>query len=937
MSYWEKNPLSFQIILIVLGFLLLGMSFFNFYRNISSPTDENLFSNLNNRYYLTKGIPVKSKIKVDSVYKETTELIPVGSILININKTSIRNDSSLIISLINSTDSLYLNVAFEQLNQNKPKVYKIHKDDFDINKLRYIKSAVYIIDVKKGGSSERAGLMVGDIILKINNKSFADAMQADMLMKKNISGNIAKYLILRNNKEIEIDVQLAKFGIEFIFLSLFLNGIILFLLGWYIGLMRPNLISARLISLTFLLLGFVVSTYFDVYQLEYDIFSYFRAIAISIAILFGLPLLFHSFYYFPKEIPEIINKQWIFKIPYLISAFSFSTLLIMMVFFTQYYTLIAIINIISIGIIITYFQIIRFRYFKKIKKEDRRLSYSIRYAAGLFIILFFILPLFNIPYLSSNLQYISVLIILFPLSYIYTIGRYRLLDLDFRVNKNIQYTTIQIIWNLLIFIMLGYTVYIISINDVVFPNIHFNGSAIEVLDHPLPDSKQEMYQRIFAIILSVFALVLFYFLRNFGINFLRQLYDRTGFDYKTATSTISDTFYNNYSDSELCTNIVKNLSNVLKIKSVAVIFFQTDEIIWEQEYFNLPVDELKEFHSQHTKRLFFSVGQFNGAISIDYLPEQIKNTYIQYNVKYVIPIRSKGKLVGLFLIGEKLSETSFNSEELSLLNSIAIQTAITIENSFLYQELSKRERMKHELELARKIQLATLPQHTPEINNLDIASDAIPAYEVGGDFYDYLIDSNNDLTIVVGDVSGKGTSAALIMSKAQGIMRALHSFDLTPKELLIKTNDLLQFTLNKGNFITVLATKFSINSNSLTIARAGHLPLYYYNSRKKKVYKLLPKGIVIGVSKIDLFSKLIEEEVINYNSNDIFILLTDGISESRNSEGDDYGENCIIKILENSNHKSALEIKDLILNSVRIFSSQTSQFDDMTVVVVKVK
>ena len=374
----------------------------------------------------------------------------------------------------------------------------------------------------------------------------------------------------------------------------------------------------------------------------------------------------------------------------------------------------------------------------------------------------------------------------------------------------------------------------------------------------------------------------------------------------------------------------------MKLKNVGIVIFQTDDIIWEQYFINLPNDDLTQFHLHNSKQLFFAVSTFNGTVNAEYLPDNIKDIYIKNELQYIVPVRSKGKLVGFILIGEKLAETSFDSDEISLLNSIAAQTAISIDNSILYVELSKRERIKHELELARKIQLATLPDKTPSIPNLDISASAMPAYEVGGDFYDYLIDSNNNLTILIGDVSGKGTSAALIMSKAQGILRALHSFDLSPRQLLIKSNHLLQFTLNKGSFVTILATKFDVNNNEVIISRAGHLPLYYFNHKKQKVQKILPKGIVIGVSPLEFFEKFLDEEKIKYECGDIFVLLTDGISESRNNLEEEFGEDKLIEIINKHKNQSADEIKSAIINEVDAFSNTAQQFDDMTLVVVKV-
>src|SRR5690606_18908610 len=116
-------------------------------------------------------------------------------------------------------------------------------------------------------------------------------------------------------------------------------------------------------------------------------------------------------------------------------------------------------------------------------------------------------------------------------------------------------------------------------------------------------------------------------------------------------------------------------------------------------------------------------------------------------------------LIGIILVGEKLSETAYQNDDLLFLSAISGQASVAIENSLLYEDLANQERYKHELEIARKIQLASLPMKTPNIPGLDIVGASIPALEVGGDFYDYLNGKSDSITIVIGDVSGKGTSA----------------------------------------------------------------------------------------------------------------------------------------------------------------------------------
>ena len=220
---------------------------------------------------------------------------------------------------------------------------------------------------------------------------------------------------------------------------------------------------------------------------------------------------------------------------------------------------------------------------------------------------------------------------------------------------------------------------------------------------------------------------------------------------------------------------------------------------------------------------------------------------------YLYPLRSHDEVVGALVIGEKLAEDVFKEEDFEYLGALAAQVAPAVENAFLYTALAEQERLKHELELARRIQMESLPQFTPRIEGLDIAGVSIPALEVGGDYFDYLNGDGRPFAVMVGDVSGKGTSAALYMSRLQGIVRSLHGFDLSLHELFVRTNDLLSRDLERRSFVTAIGGFFDTTRHELVLARAGHLPLYYFSARSGDVQRLLPDGLGFGLSDHSLF------------------------------------------------------------------------------------
>jgi serine phosphatase RsbU (regulator of sigma subunit) len=313
----------------------------------------------------------------------------------------------------------------------------------------------------------------------------------------------------------------------------------------------------------------------------------------------------------------------------------------------------------------------------------------------------------------------------------------------------------------------------------------------------------------------------------------------------------------------------------------------------------------------------------------------MQEAFKQHEFSLLVPVRSKGRLLGVMVLGEKLSEATYRTEDYEFLSAATAQVSVAMENAFLYEELAEKERLKHELEIARRIQMQSLPQNTPAIKGLDIAGISIPAMEVGGDFFDYLNGSTDRLTIVVGDVSGKGTSAALYMAKVQGILRSLHGFDLSPGDLFIRANRLLCGDLEKRSFVTAVGAAFQPGERKLVLARAGHLPLYHLRAGTGTVVRIIPRGLGLGLENAGVFASEIEEKIITYAKDDVLLFITDGVTEAEDTHGDQFGEDRLASFLREHGSAESKSIRDALLEEINGFMGGNAQHDDATIVVVK--
>lgn len=313
----------------------------------------------------------------------------------------------------------------------------------------------------------------------------------------------------------------------------------------------------------------------------------------------------------------------------------------------------------------------------------------------------------------------------------------------------------------------------------------------------------------------------------------------------------------------------------------------------------------------------------------------IKNTLSEkFGNILVSPLQTHNDVRG-FLIASRKNELLFYEEDKNAIKTFSDYASVAIENSRLLNESIEKERLEKELDVAREIQKKILPSSDPVLDKLSVSSVFIPAFEVGGDYYDFFQTGNDKFGFVIADVSGKGISAAFIMAEVKGIFQSLSRITESPKEILVKANQVLRDTLSRNSFVSALYGVIDLNKEKLFLARAGHCPVLVV--RNSKVIEFKPEGIGLGLSRDDFFERTIQEQEIDLIDNDTIILYTDGITEAKNKELEDFGDKRLSDIvIKNASH-SADEIANKIVHDVTVFSSNHSQYDDITLVIFKWK
>jgi sigma-B regulation protein RsbU (phosphoserine phosphatase) len=261
----------------------------------------------------------------------------------------------------------------------------------------------------------------------------------------------------------------------------------------------------------------------------------------------------------------------------------------------------------------------------------------------------------------------------------------------------------------------------------------------------------------------------------------------------------------------------------------------------------------------------------------------------------------------------------------------------------LLHQKAEKERLEQELKIARNIQMSLLPQGPLLMPGLALTAHCEPAREVGGDYYDFLPLDSKRLGILIADVSGKGTSAALYMAELKGLILSLSLLHTSPRQLLIDANRIISHHLDSRSFITMTYAVVDLEARTLTYARAGHCPLIYRPGRhaggRSPVRILAPDGLVLGL-KIDngeMFERLLKEDSIPLGPGDLIMLFTDGISEAMNPGDECFGEERLGELIDEHGHLPFEELRERILREIRLFVGTASQHDDMTMLLLKVE
>lgn len=794
--------------------------------------------------------------------------------------------------------------------------------------------AYYFTKVKVNGVSWEAGIRDGDQLISINNYKVLSDQQAQIVLNSIKSGDYADYVVKKPDGTVVNTKIKVKKLLNFGQLTFNISALIWLLIGFLVYSVKPDGRQQKLFYL--LSISFVLTTFFNFFPQNISLFEIVDAYPVGSLIVYilasiGAASLPFSFLYFIWNFfkpMEFAQKKWVKTLFILFPAvlFIYSMSMIgklrdldpnIFMDFRNYQNLMAIVNsITNVTAGITLVVI----FFKEKDRQKRKpillIIFSFVFALVIQIYLSTIAPALADTIFNSPEYYFPViLLILVPMIYAYAIFKYHLLDVS-EVVKNTIF----------------YSIATATVVAIYFLSIYGLGQSLSSLIGFGNEG-------IIAIFLFMIFAIRFQSTKDKALKFITQKFYPEQFAFQNVLIKFSNEISTVLGKENILNLTLNTFVDSLKLKKFAILlndkksdklklvkhhgFSFTDcelEKVSIQNYYNSiqPIKEYPEINREYFNQLF----------------DEKSEILIEEGIFTIIPLIVKSEVIGALLFGLKHSGSQFTGKDIELLYAAANQLSIAIENARLYQSEVEKQRIEHDLELARNIQKGLLPASVPNLNGLDICGRMIPAMHVGGDYYDLIKIDENKIFVAVGDVSGKGLSASLYMAKLQTIIQLYCKEGSTPREILIEANKILYNSLEPGSFITLTLALFDKEKMKVKLSRAGHLPTLIHDEEGTRLFRT--KGIALGFDRGNLFDKHLEESEIDLKRGQIYSFFSDGVTEAMNENNELFGEERLQKIFADKYHQRSTSIIEEVEKEIMNFRGKAEQHDDITMVIVKV-
>jgi len=834
-------------------------------------------------------------------------------------------------------------------------------------------------------------LRPGDEVVAINARPIKEA--SDLVEAFHYVDPGARYSVIIRRDGVPYEFALRSQSIPLIFwiisgaASLVIPNIFL-LTGLIVFLLKPDDKQALLLALMFGMFSGVVYALYPSYAGESPSMVAVM-LAVHLASLFLWPVFFHFFQIFPEPSPlvrRIPRLELYLYLPQLVTIFPYLGLRNIVAAFSpendaafDYPAFTFITSVVAIGYITAGLLSLLINYRQAGRASKRKMRVVVAGSIAGFFPIFLTLVLFILfdlrrtnPRLGLWLGVTALFAFpLFPLSFAYAIVRHQVIPVRLILRRSVRYLLVSrgfiIVQALVVFAVLSFLL---------------TGSRLAAIDS-LGD-RADIVVTMAATALAIAGLT---FLNQRVMPMIDRRFFRESYDAQQVLSELGMEMRRVSTVQQLLERAVAKIQDALHVENVTIFLRdrETGDYVCAISS-RLNPDGVSAWHRdpdltlsadgalvQRLSRVAnplpvdfdryqpWTQNVLSTELAMNDLRKRENATLRRVRSALLLPVATKDELLGVVSLGPRLGDLPFSRDDRHLLMAVALQMAFAIQNAELVQEIAIEERLRHELAIATTVQQRLFPESPPEMESLELSGVCYPARGVGGDYYDFIVLDQGKVGIAVADVAGKGISAALLMCTVQASLRSqAPTVNGNLTELVSSMNRLLHVSTDASSYATFFYAQYDEKTGLLTYVNAGHNPpMLVRASRSAKAHGVGLAGAGArlglgdlrdqqGLADVTLLTKggpiigafnncLYEQETIQMESGDLLVAYTDGVTEARNADDQEFGEANLQQIIDSAVHAPAHQLAERIVEGVREWCGDVPPHDDLTLVVMRVK
>ena len=804
--------------------------------------------------------------------------------------------------------------------------------------------------VTKNG--KKAGMQIGDRILSVNGKEFTKIEDFRAAMQREL-GDLNTYQLERNGQKFEVTIENIPIGFKKSFnrtgLS-FLVGICYVFIGILVFMMKPHQRTSWIFFLFTSIFGLLL-TFF--YRLGPTVPIWLENFNI-IAYCFTPAVFIHLALSFPEERKLLQKYPYLQLIPHGISFILFLLIRLatpVMTFAPKPLVIFTVIYM-ACGVLFFLISCLQLRLTslsQMVKLRSRMMLLGFGIAASLPILDYVANAFFQVYILPSFNFYLPFFVV-FPAFVGVSIVKHDLFDIDAIIKRTYGYV-------LTTGALGGIYGLVVLISNLAFGRYEITKSPI----FPL------------AFILAV--VFLFNPVRNRVQKFIDTVFYRLEYDYQETVGKISETMRSLLNLDEIGKSIMHFALQPMFVDAGSVMLLNPDKKTYEylihvgqredrkvgagaeaadaaeeleEKEVQVPDEaeardlQIAEFTLPADDALMQKIAEKKKEVTIYDIQEDpffeneresCEKAFDRLGATLLVPLIYEDQLTGVISLGRKKSGKFYRREDINLLNTLANQGAVAIENARMVEGVIEKERMEEELNIARDLQVSMLPSECPQIMGFEIAAYSVSAREVGGDFYDFIDMGSDKAGMVIGDVTGKSVSGALVMSASRSVFRMLSEDELTVGESMTRANRRLKKDIKSGMFVALLFAVLNSQDRTMTLCSAGQTQPVLLSAKKAEASLVETRGDTFPLGILD--DAEYEETQLKLEPGDKVVLYTDGIVEAMNKQEEMFGFERLLELVKNSQTQTTASLLEEIKSNVNEFAGSAPQHDDITIIVVQ--